>query len=112
VLQSDINRNTSQPDTLSELLFPLFCTRRIFSDTGSFGLLWHMNRCFLSRREDSFVQGRRFLLGVSKRLGRTESNCWVSSAVDGHETFFTGIERDMVSVVNVIRAMTGLHVGN
>ena len=58
------------------------------------------------------MQGRRFLLDVPKYISGTESNCWVSSAVEGHETFFTGIERDMVSVVNVIRAMTGLHVGN
>ena len=58
------------------------------------------------------MQGAAVSAGCAEIHSGTESNCWVSSAVEGHETFFTGIERDMVSVVNVIRAMTGLHVGN
>ena len=56
--------------------------------------------------------GRTFLPGVPNYISGRENNCSVSSAVESHETFFTEIERDMVSVVNMTTAMTDLHVGN
>jgi len=110
VLQSDIHRNTSQPGTLSEPLFPLFLHLKNLLRHWSIG---GIGLASLSHDLPSTVRGgRRFLPGVPKYISGRQNNCLVSSAVEGQETFFTEIERDMVSVVNVTTAMTDLHVGN